>query len=75
MKMNNIKEIAKKLGVKPGAMNKQNLIRSIQEQEGYTACFNSEQISCDQYDCCWRSDCKPGVPTNAIEACQTTVFP
>lgn len=69
MKMNHIREIAKKMGVNPGAMNKQNLIRSIQEKEGYTPCFNTEQAACDQYDCYWRNDCKPGVGRDAIEAC------
>lgn len=69
MKMNDIRVIAKKLGVNPGAMNKQNLIRSIQEKEGYTPCFNTKQFACDQFDCCWHSDCKPGVPLDAIEFC------
>ena len=65
MKINTIREIAKKMGVNPGAMNKQNLIRSIQEKEGNAPCFNTEQLACDQYDCSWRSDCKPGVPIGA----------
>ena len=68
VKMTNIREKAKNLGVNPGAMNKQNLIRSIQEKEGSAPCFNTEQLACDQYDCCWRDDCKPGVPPDAIEA-------
>jgi hypothetical protein len=58
MKMDDIRVIAKNLGVNPGAMNKQNLIRSIQEKEGNTPCFNAKHVACDQFDCCWRSDCK-----------------
>lgn len=69
MKMNDIRVIAKKLGVNPGAMNKQNLIRSIQEKEGYTPCFNAKQVACDQFHCCWHSDCKPGASADAIEFC------
>lgn len=67
--MNDIKAIAKNLGVHPRAMNKQHLIRSIQEKEGFLSCFNTQRIACDQYECCWRSDCKPGVPTDALHAC------
>ena len=38
-------------------MNKKELIRYIQEQEGNIPCFKTDQPFCDQDDCCWRSDC------------------
>lgn len=59
MKMHDIKKIAAKMGVNPGKMNKKDLIRTIQEKEGNTPCFKMERDACDQYDCCWRNDCKP----------------
>jgi Rho termination factor, N-terminal domain len=68
MKMSEIRERAERMGVNPRAMNKQDLIRAIQAQEGYDSCFKTEWHACDQYDCCWRSDCKPGEMADAIEA-------
>jgi hypothetical protein len=60
MNMNKIREIAKRMSIDPGSMDKKELIRFIQEQEGNIPCFKTDQPSCDQYDCCWRGDCKPG---------------
>ena len=57
--MNEIREMAEKMGLIPGKMNKKALIRAIQEKEGNTPCFKRERYPCDQYDCCWRNDCKP----------------
>jgi hypothetical protein len=36
------------------------LIRSIQEKKGGTPCFQTGKKFCDQYDCNWRDECKPG---------------
>jgi len=60
MNVQTIKAIAKKMSIEPGSMNKLELVRSIQEKEGNLPCFKTAQASCDQLDCCWRSDCKPG---------------
>ncbi len=62
MHLNAIRDIAKKKRLDPGVMNKKELIRYIQEQEGNIPCFKTDQPFCDQEDCCWRSDCKPGEP-------------
>lgn len=59
MTVKEIKEIAKKLGIKPAKMNKQELIRNIQTTEGNIPCYQSDNDSCSQMDCCWRSDCLP----------------
>lgn len=64
MHMQMIKAIAKKMSIEPGSMNKMELIRSIQEKEGYLPCFKTNPPSCQQLDCCWRSDCKPGGATS-----------
>ncbi|NLZ17962.1 MAG: SAP domain-containing protein [Desulfobulbaceae bacterium] len=60
MQMEKIREIASWKNVVSGAMEKEELIRSIQEKEGNTPCFRTAQASCQQYDCWWRLDCKPG---------------
>ncbi len=60
MLMKEIRIIAKKRNVDPGKMTKKNLIRAIQSKENNSPCFQTPLESCDQNDCCWRSDCKPG---------------
>lgn len=57
MKMNEIKQKAKGIGVSPGKMRKTELIRTIQQSEGYDPCFQTAKKSCDQQLCCWRKDC------------------
>ena len=59
MNMKEIRNIAKQQNILPGKRNKQELIRSIQVQEGNSPCYQADQPSCDQYECCWRSDCRP----------------
>lgn len=58
MKMQDIREMAAKLGLKPGKLAKLELIRTIQRQEGNTDCFGSAAAdSCGQLGCLWREDC------------------
>jgi hypothetical protein len=57
MTVKEIKEIAKKMGIQARKVKKADLIRSIQTAEGNTPCFQSGASSCDQENCCWRSDC------------------
>ena len=57
MKMMQVKEKAKILGVRPGKMKKSDLITAIQLKEGNDACFGSGNEQCSQLECCWRSDC------------------
>ena len=59
MKMAMIKGKAKELGIRPAKMNKENLIRTIQDREGNTACFRARK-ECGQHECCWRDDCLIG---------------
>jgi hypothetical protein len=58
MKMQEVREKAKTLGLKTGGMKKIDLILAIQSKEGNTPCFKTEVNDCDQTDCCWRSDCQ-----------------
>jgi len=59
MKMTEIKAIAKERGIKVGRLNKTDLVRTIQQQEGNPACFNTGQVdSCGQNQCLWHADCR-----------------
>ena len=58
MKLQEIKEIAKRNGIKAGKMNKTELIRTVQRVEGNNDCFATPYVSdCNQINCLWREDC------------------
>jgi len=58
MKMQQIREIAKPLGIKTARMSKINLVRAIQQAEGNFPCFATAVAGeCDQTECVWREDC------------------
>ena len=56
MKMQDIRVIARKWGVNARiGRSKQEVVREIQIQEGFSPCFRTKE-ACD-YDCLWKSDC------------------
>ena len=59
MRLTEVKNKAKGMGVKPGKMKKGELIRALQVKEGNDACFGSGSRGevCDQEGCCFRTDC------------------
>lgn len=58
MRLEEIKEIAKRHDIKVGKMKKAELVRAIQSAEGNDACFETGRVSvCGQDLCIWRSDC------------------
>jgi hypothetical protein len=58
MKIQDIKDIAKKKDVNAGKMKKTDLIRAIQVAEGNKACFATSSIqTCGQMTCLWSVDC------------------
>lgn len=57
MTVKEIRAIAKKMSINPGKLKKAELIKTIQEQENNTPCFQTAVSSCDQTGCCWRTDC------------------
>ncbi|MBE0503807.1 MAG: SAP domain-containing protein [Desulfuromonadales bacterium] len=58
MKIDAIKEIAKRHQLKPGKANKGELIRAIQQAEGNSTCFGGNNANeCGQFNCLWREDC------------------
>jgi len=58
MKLQEVKNIAKKMGIKAGSMKKEEFIRAIQKAEGNAECFATEHVKvCGQVNCLWREDC------------------
>ena len=58
MKINDIKEIAKRHNIKTTKANKVDLIRAIQLSEGNQDCFgNNGSGECGQEQCLWKEDC------------------
>ncbi len=58
MKLEQVRTVAKSLGIHPGKLPKTELIKSIQITEGNFDCFASASNGvCDQRDCVWREDC------------------
>ena len=59
MNLHEIREIARLRGLKAGKMKKGEIIRTIQEAEGNSACFDiGKSAECCQEKCLWREECK-----------------
>jgi hypothetical protein len=60
MKIQEVRGIAKAIGVNSARISKEEIIRAIQEAEGNFPCFGTVRDgNCDQGDCAWREDCLP----------------
>ena len=58
MQMQEIRTIAKDIGLKTSRVSKVDLVRSIQSAEGNFKCFATAADGvCDQTGCIWREDC------------------
>ena len=58
MNVQEIRGMAKDLGIRPGKMPKLELVRLIQSTEGNFGCFaTAAEGECDQTGCLWRKDC------------------
>lgn len=58
MKMDEIRTLARRAGIKPGKLNKTKRVRSLQRHEGNFDCFATAFDGlCDQPACVWREDC------------------
>ncbi len=58
MKIEKVRQKAKKLGINWNKMKKAEIIHAIQRTEGNTPCFgNSNNGNCPYIDCCFREDC------------------
>jgi len=61
MKIQEVREIAGKMHVTAGKLNKTELIRAIQRAEGNADCFALKGHECDQANCLWREDCMKAI--------------
>ncbi len=57
MKMQEVRKIAKQLGVNSFGKKKVDLIREIQRKEGYFDCYGTAEGLCDQEQCIFRQSC------------------
>ncbi len=57
MKMQQVRAIAKGMGIKSFGKTKADLIREIQRAEGNFDCYGSAQGFCDQLSCSFRESC------------------
>jgi hypothetical protein len=58
MKMQELREIAKKRGIKTANMKKTDIIRAIQRDESNADCYNTGNADkCGQMECLWKADC------------------
>jgi len=59
MNLTEIKQLAKDRNIAPGKMRKEDLIHSLQAQEGNPQCYNTNfSQACGQPNCLWRPDCQ-----------------
>jgi hypothetical protein len=57
MKMNEIRSLAKSLGIKSFGKSKVELIKEIQSKQGNFDCFGTATNYCDQLECLFRESC------------------
>jgi hypothetical protein len=58
MKFSEVRDMAKRMGIKTGGLTKTKLIRSIQEAESNIPCFGTDRVeTCNESACLWREDC------------------
>ncbi|MCX5701495.1 MAG: SAP domain-containing protein [Candidatus Omnitrophica bacterium] len=58
MRLTEIEKKARDVGIKDTwKYSKKDLVKSIQRKENNFDCFGTALNFCDQWVCCWRSDC------------------
>jgi hypothetical protein len=57
MPLNHLHDKARYHGINPVGIDKTELIRAIQRNEGYSPCFGTTNGSCPYETCCFRPDC------------------
>ena len=58
MNFNEIRKMAKQMGINTYRMKKPEIIRSIQRVEGNIDCYGTERVEhCREDACLWRQDC------------------
>lgn len=57
MKMAELREKARQIGIKPRKLKKKDLIHAIQQAEGNPDCYGTAEDYCDQENCSYRDNC------------------
>jgi hypothetical protein len=58
MRFQEIREIAKDMGIGTSRMKKTDIIQAIQREENNIECYGTERVDiCQEEACLWRSDC------------------
>jgi len=58
MTFNEIKKIARGMGINTYRMKKADLVRGIQQGESNIECYGTERVDyCNEHECLWRNDC------------------
>ncbi len=57
MNMNEIRKMAKDVGINAFGKSKVVLVREIQRKQGHFDCFATVVDFCDQFGCCFREAC------------------
>ena len=58
MILQDIIDIAEKVGILAGDLNRTELVRAIQRAEGYSDCFMTDRVrACGQMNCLWYQEC------------------
>jgi len=69
MNFNEIRKMAKEMGINTYRMKKPEIIRSIQRTEGNMDCYGTDRARyCGEDRCLWRKDCLALLP-RAVEEC------
>lgn len=62
-----IRQLAQEKGIDTRNKSMGDLIREIQDREGYESCFGSMRWDCPFYDCKWRLGCV-GIAGGSVKA-------
>ena len=57
MKIQEVRALAKKMGINLARKNKIDLVREIQRREGNFDCYGTAKGHCDQEECSFRASC------------------
>lgn len=58
MRFNEIRKMAKAMGINTYRMKKIDIIRAIQRREQNPECFATDRVRyCNEHECLWRKDC------------------
>ena len=57
MKIQEVREKTRALGMIPRSMRKADLVHALQRKEGYTPSFGKSNGQCPHTACCFRDDC------------------